>query len=91
MKLGCSKCGKRIIPIALQEGGTVWCEPHAVTYWLVDENPEGEVFTPNGERHNCIFSGALDKATGIGFVAHHFETEPEGESTDEAKNDEFVS
>ncbi len=87
MKLECSKCGKRIVPIALQEGrGTVWCDPQAVTYWAVDENPEGEVYTPNGEQYNCVFSGELDKATGIGFVAHHCETEAEGESTDEASS-----
>ena len=49
------------------------------------------MFTPNGERHNCMFSGEPDKVTGIGFVAHHCETEPEGESTDEAKNEESIS
>ncbi len=91
MKLECSKCGKHIVPIALQGGGTVWCEPQAVTYWAVEENPEGEIFTPNGERHSCVFTGELEKATGIGFVAHRCETGTEGESADEAKTDEAVS
>ncbi len=91
MKFTCSECGKPIVPIQLQTDETVWCEPQAVTYWAVDENSEGEVYTPNGEQYSCVFSGELDKATGIGFVAHHCETEAKGESTDEAKTDEPVS
>lgn len=51
------------------------CDPEPVMYWA-RRGAAGRIVTPNGEVISCDLKGALDKATGIGYVSH-FSTCPQ--------------
>lgn len=80
-KAHCPKCGKEIynIPTCFDSRLFIQCDVETVTYWA-SEDAGTTVVTPNGECLQAKLTGDIDRATGIGYIAHFESCKPNNEA-----------
>lgn len=60
----CKGCGREIIWIKKMP-----CDPLPVAYWTSPQG-RGKVVTTDGKVVRCEFRGNMQRASGIGYIAH---------------------
>lgn len=78
MRVGrCKGCGQEIYWLQTRAGKSMPCDTDPVAYWAKPK-AQGKVVLANGEVVSCVFTGNIDKSTGIGYIPH-FATCPQAD------------